>query len=267
MKITLNGKTYETACRTVFELRDLLYIGDTVAILNGFCLAEDHLLHSGDFVTLIEKGKMPPEDELEAMMAARHTPKVHERLKKGTVAVAGLGGLGSNIAAALARSGVGRLILIDFDIVEPSNLNRQNYDIRHLGMYKTDATAQQLRQINPFIQIETHCMRVDEHNVKVIFQDADIICEAFDNGETKAMLTERLLTLFPEKKIVCGSGMAGYESANLIQTKRAMKNLYICGDFETEARIGNGLMAPRVLVCAGHQANMVLRLLLGMEQA
>jgi sulfur carrier protein ThiS adenylyltransferase len=130
---------------------------------------------------------MPDRDELESMMMARHTPDVHQRVKKGRVAIAGLGGLGSNIAVMLARIGVGQLLLVDFDIVEPSNLNRQSYYISHLG-HQDSRPAKQIEDINPFIKVKTRNTRVRERNVRELFNGYDIICEAFDKPEAKAML-------------------------------------------------------------------------------
>lgn len=266
MNITLNGTTISTTHLTAKELSTYLYPQkDIVIIVNGFQVDSDCALNENDIITLIEKGTMPSQDILENMMAARHTPFVHSVLKQSKVAIAGLGGLGSNIAAMLARIGVGHLLLVDFDIVEPSNLNRQNYGINHLGMAKTLATKEQIENINPFITVETANVKVEENNIETLFTGYDIICEAFDKAEYKAMLVNTALDVFPDTKIVSGSGMAGYATSNTIQTCRKMKRLYVCGDLENEAGFGNGLMAPRVQICAGHQANMILRLLLGIE--
>lgn len=138
MKLKINGKPTETQSRSLAELRQQLCSGvqNPVVILNGFQTEEDLPLQDGDEVVFIQKGVMPPQDVLETMMSARHTPHVHEQVKRARVAVAGLGGLGSNLSVALARTGVGHLHLIDFDVVEPSNLNRQQYTVRHLGMAK-----------------------------------------------------------------------------------------------------------------------------------
>lgn len=208
---------------------------------------------------------MKIEEELEGMMIARHTPNVHKKLKKGKVAIAGLGGLGSNVAIILARIGVGQLLLVDFDVVELSNLNRQNYNMSHLGMPKTVALKKQIEEINPFIKVETQNTKVTEDNIVDLFSEYDIICEAFDKPEAKSTLVNVALKQLRSIKIVAASGMAGYDSSNLIKTLRPMSRLYLCGDFENEAKIGNGLMAPRVLICAGHQSNMILRLLLEIE--
>ncbi len=267
MLIKINGKEVETGCKSLFQVREKLYptADNLVVILNGFQTSDDLPISGGDEVTLIEKGKLPDKDVLEAMMSARHTPHVYEKVKKAHVAVAGLGGLGSNISIALARTGVGHLHLVDFDVVEPSNLNRQQYCIRHLGMAKTEALKAQLEEINPYITISIDTVRVTEENVSRLFVNDEIVCEAFDKPDAKAVLVNGLLENCPQKKIVSGSGMAGFESSNTIGTKRRMKNLYVCGDGETGAMVGRGLMAPRVLICAGHQANMILRLILGIE--
>lgn len=265
MKIIVNGKEMEVACKTAFEVRNQIGNKTDVVILNGFQIEDDSTLSENDIVTVITKGIMPKEEELESMMMARHTPNVHKKLKKGKVAIAGLGGLGSNIAVMLARIGVGHLLLVDFDIVEPSNLNRQSYYVSHLGMPKTKALKKQIEEINPFIKIETKDVKVTEDNVVEIFDEYDIICEAFDKPKAKSILVNVALDKLTNSKIVAASGMAGYDSSNLIKTRNPIKNLYVCGDLENGARIGKGLMAPRVQICAGHQANMVLRLLLGIE--
>lgn len=187
---------------------------------------------------------------------------IQEKLKSGRIAIAGLGGLGSNIAVMLARMGVGKLLLVDFDVVEESNLNRQYYDTTHLGIKKTLALKEQIGRINPSVETDTWDAKVEEHNVLEIFEDYPIVCEAFDKPQYKAVLVNALLEK-PNTKIVAASGMAGFESANSIRTRRVFGNLYVCGDSEPQA--GAGFMAPRVAVCAGHQANMAVRLLLGIE--
>ena len=138
--------------------------------------------------------------------------------------------------------------------------------IEHIGMYKTDALKSLIQKINPYIDIQTDCVKVIEENLISLFENAGIICEAFDNPEAKAMLVNGILEHFPEKKLVSASGMAGYGSSNTIRTRRLMKNFYLCGDQVTEPTYGNGLMAPRVAICAAHEANMITRLLLGEEE-
>ena len=195
----------------------------------------------------------------------RHSPETQALLSSGSVAIAGLGGLGSNVACALARIGVGHLHLIDFDVVDITNLNRQQYFMEHLGMKKTDALQSLLQKINPYLDIRTDCVRVTANNLTELFADDPIVCEAFDDPVAKAILVNGILQHFPEKKLVSASGMAGFGSSNTILTKRLMKNFYLCEDGVSEPAYGNGLMAPRVAICAAHEANMITRLILGEE--
>lgn len=266
MKIKINGEDFLGDQQEITAKVKDLRKERTTLIVNGFQRQNLGEVREGDELFIIPKDQLPPSDQLEAMMAARHTPGIHEKLKAGKVAIAGLGGLGSYIALALARLGVGKLLLVDDDVVEPSNLNRQSYYIRHLGMKKTQALREQIQDINPFISVDIRDEKVREENAREIFKGYPIVCEAFDHPESKGMLVSTLMANDSKVKLVCGSGMAGHESANRIQSRRPMKNLYICGDEVSEAREGRGLMIPRVQVCAGHQANMVLRLLLGIEE-
>ena len=213
-----------------------------------------------------EKEKVLSKEAIVAALNERHSPEKQKLLSAGRVAIAGLGGLGSNVAYALARIGVGHLHLIDFDVVDITNLNRQQYFMEHVGMYKTEALKSLLMKINPYIEIKTDCVRVTEENIKELFCDNDIVCEAFDNPDAKALLVNGIMEYFPEKKLVSASGMAGFGSSNSIVTRRITKNFYLCGDRVTAPSYGNGLMAPRVAVCAAHEANMITRLILGEEE-
>ena len=203
------------------------------------------------------------EEEISQALIDRHTEEVQARIRAARVAVAGLGGLGSNIAVSLARIGVGHLHLIDFDRVDVTNLNRQQYFADQVGMYKTEALRENLLRINPWLELRTDCLRVTEENAAELLRDDAYICEAFDIAENKAMLAGEVLEHFPEKYLVAASGMAGYGDSNEIRTRRVTSHFYLCGDEKTEAEEGRGLMAPRVALCAAHQANMVLRLILG----
>ena len=210
--------------------------------------------------------KQLSKEEIYAALNERHSPEIQAVLSAGNVAIAGLGGLGSNVAYSLTRIGVGHLHLIDFDVVDVTNLNRQQYFMEHVGMYKTEALKSLLMKINPYIEIKTDCVKVTEDNIKELFCDNDIVCEAFDNPDAKALLVNGIMEYFPEKKLVSASGMAGFGSSNSIVTKRITKNFYLCGDRVTAPSYGNGLMAPRVAVCAAHEANMITRLILGEEE-
>ena len=201
--------------------------------------------------------------EFEAALAARHGAENQAKFAHARVGIAGLGGLGSAVAFHLARLGIGTLVLADFDEVDITNLHRQQYGIAHLGMPKTEALADQIAAINPFIALETHQVRIDATNAPQLFDGCSVVCEAFDEPREKALLVETLLAMMPDTKIVSASGMAGMGSANTITTSHPLTNLYLCGDGTSDVAEAGTLVSPRVGVCAGHQANMVLRIILG----
>ena len=235
-------------------------------ILNGFPAPPDSVLHDGDELYLIRRGEIPTEDELESLMASRHTPGVHARLKQAVVGIAGVGGLGSSVAVALARVGVGRLVIADFDVVEPSNLNRQQYFIDQIGLYKVDALACNLRRINPYVTVESYRELLGPGNIPAIFSNCRIVVEAFDRADMKAMLVNTVLESMPQSIVVAASGLAGFGPNNSSATRKVSRRLYLTGDSVSEAAPGSGLMAPRVGIAAHHQANQVVRILLGEEQ-
>ena len=194
----------------------------------------------------------------------RNVKGISKKLKKTRVCILGLGGLGSNVAVLLARSGIGYLKLVDFDIVEASNLNRQQYRISHIGIKKTEAMKSIIREINPFVEVDILDIKVDRENIYSIVGDIEIVVEAFDRAETKAMILEELLT-DKNKIVVSASGMAGLGSANEIVTRKIKDNFYLIGDNYSDYEEYSGIMSTRVMICAAHQANVVLRLIVGEE--
>lgn len=204
---------------------------------------------------------IPTKEEWQQALINRHGKAVQEKFDSATVAICGLGGLGSNIANALARAGVGKLILIDFDEVDITNLHRQQYKISQIGKYKTDAMAENLGEVNPYIELITHNVRITEENALSLLWSADIICEAFDNAESKAMLANLVLEKLPQKYLVASSGMAGFGSGNTIKTRKITSRFYLSGDEVSDVAEDIGLIASRVMLCAAHQANVVLRIL------
>ena len=204
---------------------------------------------------------IPTKEEWNNALEERHGKELHRAFASATVAVCGLGGLGSNIAIALARAGIGKLILIDFDRVDITNLHRQQYKADQIGMYKTVALAENLKEIAPYISLEIHTERITEDNAVTLLQDADIICEAFDDAECKAMLTNTVLTEMRDKYLVAASGMAGLYDANRIKTRKVTSKFYLCGDEKSDVADGIGLVSSRVMICAAHQAHTVLRIL------
>ena len=206
---------------------------------------------------------IPSENEWMDTLIARHGLDLHKRFSSATVAVCGLGGLGSNIAVALARAGIGKLLLMDFDRVDISNLHRQQYKANQIGRFKTDALAENLSEIAPYTEVKTVTVKITEENLADLLKDADIVCEAFDRAESKAMLVNGILEQLPQCYLVAASGMAGMDTPNAIRTRRIMKHFYLCGDEVSDVADTIGLVAPRVMLCAAHQAHTVLRILAG----
>ena len=191
----------------------------------------------------------------------KHDPNIIPELNSAVIGIAGAGGLGSSVAISLARAGIGKLIITDFDKIEPSNLNRQQYFINQIGMPKVLALLENLKQINPFSNYQIHEIKLNENNIPIIYKDVDILVEAFDKAEMKKMLIETWLSHFPQKPIITGLGVAGYGKNELIHTRK-IENMYICGDEHSELEEGISPMAPRVGIVANMQANLVLELLL-----
>ena len=193
-------------------------------------------------------------DEIKTLLAAKR------------VGIAGCGGLGSNCAVALARVGLGTLVIVDFDTIIESNLNRQYYFFDQVGMKKVDALRQNIARINPVVKVVEHQIKLTPGNIHAIFAGCDVVVEAFDLAGEKAMLIETLLSAMPKVPLVTGLGMAGWGMNNEIHCRKA-DNIYICGDEVSE--IGPDLppIAPRVGMVANMQANVVVEILLGGEVA
>lgn len=179
------------------------------------------------------------------------------------VAIIGCGGLGSNVAEMLVRSGIGALTLVDFDVVETDNLNRQFFFRDQVGEPKTEALAANLRRIRPSVELRLVLERVTEANLLPLVTGADVVVEAVDTAEAKAMVLNTCLRELPGVPLVTASGLAGYGSTNAIVVERMAENLYVVGDLMSEADEGHPLFASRVMAAAAAQAHVVVRVLLG----
>ncbi len=232
-------------------------------IVNGFVIQADANLNDGDRCWLIKRGEIPSGEEMERLLYARHSPGVHERLKNATIGIMGLGGLGSVVAVALARMGVGKLVLADYDVVEPTNLNRQQYFIDQIGRRKTDAIRENLTRINPYVSVDTIDEVLTEESIVEHFQAVDALAECFDDAAMKAAALRAAMQGLKDVYYVGSSGVAGFGNSNAIQTKRIFPRVFLVGDGETAAAPGQGLMATRVGIAAHHQANQIVSLLVG----
>lgn len=181
----------------------------------------------------------------------------NDKLARSVVGIAGLGGLGSMVAAALARTCVGHLILCDFDQVEESNLNRQNYFVDQVGMNKVDASVLNLQRINPHITLESHHGKLSSNDIPKVFKDAHIICECFDKADQKQMIVETVLSEM-NVPVVTASGLAGVGQSNLIRTQVMSNRLTMVGDQTNDINLGLPLTAGRVWIAAAHQANAII---------
>ncbi len=204
---------------------------------------------------------IPTKEEWQKTLTDRHGNELHASLSNATVAICGLGGLGSNIAIYLARAGIGKLIVIDFDRVDISNLHRQQYKVNQIGMYKTEALKDNLSEISPYTDIIVHTEKLTEENMGALLTSADIICEALDGAEAKAMLTNFVLENLSNKYLIAASGMAGLGSANSITTRKITDHFYLCGDGTSDVSDDIGLVSSRVAICAAHEAHAVIRIL------
>jgi len=191
--------------------------------------------------------------------------EIQRHLGKFRVGIAGAGGLGSNCAVALARSGVGTLVISDFDIIEENNLSRQYYFINQIGMMKTIALKESLARINPDVFVIIHQKKLDKKNIPVIFSGCDVIVEAFDKADMKEMLIETVQTSLPGIPLVVGSGMAGWGMNETIRYRKIDDTLYVCGDESSEMSDDLPPMAPRVGIVANMQANVVVEILMELE--
>lgn len=204
---------------------------------------------------------IPSKEELKSAQAEKQGRELSEKISSATVAVCGLGGLGSNISICLARAGIGKLILIDFDKVDITNLHRQQYKASQIGVYKADALTENLNEIAPYVKTEKHIVKIIEENAVELLKSADIICEAFDNPVAKAMLTNTVLEKLPEKYYVAASGMAGMDSPNTIKTRKLSDKFYLCGDRVSDVGDNIGLIPSRVMLCAAHEAHTIFRII------
>ena len=202
---------------------------------------------------------------LEKKFFSKHDPRILPLLRASVVGIAGAGGLGSSVAVSLARAGIGKLIIVDFDRIEISNLNRQQYFWTQVGKVKVRALLENLRKINPFSEYVGYQRRITPKNVKTIFGKADLLIEAFDRAGQKQMLIESWIAYFPDRPIIAASGLSGWGRNQKIRQRR-VGNLYICGDEESEPARGISPMAPRVGIVANMQANLAVELLVKMRQ-
>ena len=217
----------------------------------------------------MESVRIPSREEFRRALVQKQGEEIVQKLEQATVAICGVGGLGSNVAINLAinlaRAGIKKLILVDFDRVDVTNLQRQQYKASQVGEPKAFALVENLKEIAPYTEFEAYDEKITEENIDKFVANADVVCEAFDNPETKSMLVNAVLEKYPQKYLVAASGMAGTDDANSIRTRKISKHFYLCGDGKSDVTQGLALLAPRVQICAAHEALTIIRIIAGLE--
>ncbi len=262
MQIRVHEQGQEVASGTTLAHIAKQFPGSDLFIVNGCQVTDAYQLQNGDACWCLTKGEVVNRQELKRLLYLRHTPGVQEVIDQAVVGIMGLGGLGSVVAGALARIGIGRLVLADYDIVDPTNLNRQQFFVDQIGMKKTEALAANLRRMNPYVELTLLDCRLTAENIPSLFADVDVLVECFDDPAMKAAAFRLALTDMKTMGYVGASGVAGFADNNLIRTVCHQPYVFLVGDGESESKPGQGLMAPRVGIAAHHQANQVLRILL-----
>ncbi|MCQ2079859.1 MAG: sulfur carrier protein ThiS adenylyltransferase ThiF [archaeon] len=262
MKVTLNGKTQNITQRTLNQLFTSLYPDCDVAVIDGR-EARGHVVLKENMVIYV--GRSPSgKGDLGEALTARNPAGTRDALKGATVGIAGAGGLGSNIAMMLARAGIGGITVADFDSIDLSNLNRQNFTVHDRGHLKVEALERHLLEVSPSIRVKTFPERLEPSSIPKVFSGCDVIVEAFDDAEAKAMILDTVADRMPDIPLVCGSGMAGMTDPSDMVTRRLSDRIYVCGD--GRSTMDEGLLSTRVTICAGLMANKVLQLLTHSEQ-
>ena len=265
LEITVNGRpeSFEDGT-TLSKVRQTCKTDADITVYNGFPVKEDLVVVDGDRVALIKRGEIPSFEEMKFLIQSRNSPEIYDQIGGRTVAIAGAGGLGSAVAVALARLFVKKLIIVDFDVVEPSNLNRQQFFFDQLGMAKVAALKENLKRVNPYLEVEIHNTFVDANNIESLFAEADVIAECFDTPSSKKVLTETVLTKM-KCPIVAVSGIAGHLDVEKMICRRVSDRFILIGDGITGARPDMGLMAPKVGVAAHLQASKIMEFLLELD--
>ncbi len=266
----INGRVVRLEKRvSLAEIARRFHPGADMAVVNGRTAPHsawgEFFPSDGDAVAFMQKGVMPEPRLFLELLQSRNHPGVVEKLSGAVAGIAGCGGLGSHAALALARMGIGKVVLADCDIVEPSNLNRQAYFAADIGKAKTLALKELLCRVNPVIEVETHTLLLDRNNSGLLFAKCDVILECLDQAEAKSMFVEEILSLETVVPLVAASGLGGLDDANTIVTKEIRPGFWLVGDQVSEAVPEQGLAAPRVMVAAGHQALCAARILIFMK--
>lgn len=262
MRIWINERSLDIgAGQTLGDIRDVVAPATNLALLNGVSQPHDTLVQEGDHLFFIDGQCVPEKDIYRGLWASRYGGDNFQKLQEAAVVVAGCGGLGSHIAISLARLGIGKMLLVDGDVVDLTNLGRQNYFPKDLGKAKVEALAEQVRALTPLTTVETWHGWLTAENIPELLGDYPYLCEAFDDPGQKAMLVNTALSQ-TQAIIIGASGMSGSGEANMMQVRKVFERLYMCGDGVSDRDEKPGLLAPRVMLCAAQQATTLMNIIL-----
>jgi len=236
-----------------------------ILLLNGHRVTGEVLLKDGDNCILIKRGELPTFCEITQALENRHGKEPQKILSRSSVGIMGLGGLGSAVASSLVKIGVGKLLISDYDVVELSNIHRQQYFIDQIGLKKTAALKNNLTRINPFVAVLMRDTVLTEKNIPFLFRKVDVLIECFDNPVMKACALRATLNNLPGIGYVGASGMAGVGDGNTIRTRKLRPGIYLVGDETSDTATSGGLFATRVGIAAHHQAHLAVRILLNID--
>lgn len=264
--LTVNEMPYPFRIGTrMADLRDELKAGADVLLLNGHRVTGEVVLKDGDNCILFKKGELPTIGEITQTLANRHGKEYQEILARSSVGIMGLGGLGSAVASSLVKIGVGKLLISDYDVVELSNIHRQQYFIDQIGLKKIVALKNNLTRINPFVAVLISDTVLTEENIPFLFREVDVLIECFDDPAMKACALRATLNNLPGTGYVGASGMAGMGNGNSVRTRKLRPGVYLVGDETSDTATSGSLFASRVGIAAHHQAHQAVRILLNID--
>ena len=264
--LTVNEMPYPF--RKGMRMRDLtadIKPGADVLLLNGRRVTGEVLLKNDDNCILIRTGELPTTREITQTLEKRHGKEYQKILSRSSVGIMGLGGLGSAVASSLVKIGVGKLLISDYDVVELSNIHRQQYFIDQIGLKKTIALKKNLTRINPFVAVLISDTVLTEENIPLLFRGVDVLIECFDDPAMKACALRATLNNLPGIGYVGASGMAGMGDGNSIRTRKLRPGVYLVGDETSDTATSGSLFASRVGIAAHHQAHQAVRILLNLD--
>ena len=261
--LTVNETPYPyRAGMRMGELADRVKPAADLLLVNGHPVSRQTPLRDNDRCVLIKRGELPTVLEMEQALVGRQGKENQNRLSRACVGIMGLGGLGSAVAVSLVKIGIGKLLISDYDVVELSNIHRQQYFLDQIGKKKTAALKETLTRINPYVSVLVKDVALTKDNIPEIFQQADVLVECFDNPTLKADALRTALTSLSGIGYVGSSGMAGTGPGDEIRCRRLRPGVYIVGDEHSDTRDKGSLFATRVGIAALQQAHLAVRILL-----